>query len=320
MPVCNYNGHDIYYEFSGDPGTPVIVFINGLTQRTTHWFQYSDYLNKAGYSILTYDMLGQGNSSKPVLSVEFDENPNVLACLLDHLNIEKAYIMGISFGGIVALKFGIGYPERTKALVPMSAFSEMDAQLYWKGVNLYKGMVNVGFEYLIDLLIPINFSPSWIEKNEDVLPSVKRTATSYNDLYAIQNIIESLNNFKPFTADLKKIECPALIMNAEYDYLTSRRSHEVLRKFMKNSRLMLMQHVYHAFTLEIPEITCRVIADFVNQVETGQWKGDQSVWVASDDPESDVIAFPCQGDHTRAIPFPIKEENDITVKPKEEVT
>ena len=65
---------------------------------------------------------------------------------------------------------------------------------------------------------------------------------------------------------------------------------------------MLMQHVCHAFTIEIPEITCRVVVDFMEQVENKKWKGDQSVWIATDNPQAEILAFPCEGDHTRGIP------------------
>lgn len=303
MAVFNYHDHEIHYEFHGDPGTPVVTFINGLTQRTDHWLQYTEVLNKAGYRVLSYDLLGQGTSSKPVLFVDFDENPQILASLLDYLHVEQTYLGGVSFGGIIVLRFGIQYPERVKGLVPMSCFTEMDAQLYKIGTNLYTGMVNVGFEYLVSLLIPINFSSRWMAENQESIPLLERNAASYNDLYGIQNLMESIRDFEPFTHELCKISCPTLILNGEYDCLTPRWAHELLRVNISNSRLMLMQHVCHAFTIEIPEITCRVIADFVDQVESGKWVGDKSVWVAADDPTADEIAFPCQGDHRRNIPF-----------------
>ncbi len=302
MPFFNYKGMDIHYEISGEPGAPVVVFVNGLTQRTQHWDQYAECLKQAGYRVLTYDLLGQGTSEKPILFIDFYENPTILASLLDELNIDKAYAMGISFGGVIVLLFGIEYPDRIKGLVPMSCFSELGGQLVCYGTNMYEGMVSVGFEYLVRLLIPVNFSSAWIEKNRNELPMLTRVSFSYNDLYAIQNLIESWNNFKPFTDDLKKIKAPTLIINGEYDCLTPRWCHEIIRREVKNSRLILMQRVCHAFTLEIPEITVRIIADFIERVETGKWKGDQSVWIATDDPESENLYLPCNGDHRRAIP------------------
>jgi pimeloyl-ACP methyl ester carboxylesterase len=303
VAIYNYQNAEINYEFSGDSGRPVIVFINGLTQRVQHWQYYSDYMTNIGYSVLLFDLMGQGSSGKPTLFIDFADNQKVLSGLLDHLKIEKAYVAGISFGGVVALRFAIEFPERTKGVIPMSTFSEMDAKLLFIGTNLYEGMVKVGFEYLVKWFTPFNFTAEWIEKNQDMLPTMIRASFLYNDLYAIQNMMESLFNFKNFTHELYKIKCPTVILNAEFDALTPRSNHEILRVKIKNSRLILMQHVCHAFTLEIPEITCRVIDDFVKQVEADKWQGDQSVWIATDNPHAKDLFIPCNGNHLRAIPI-----------------
>jgi 3-oxoadipate enol-lactonase len=297
-----YGYHEIHYVFNGPPDRPVITIINGLIQGTQHWTKHTKYFNDAGYRVLTFDLLGQGSSSKPILFIDFDKNYKILAALLDHLQIKKTYVMGISFGGAIALKLAINYPQKVKGLLPMSTFSEMDEQLFLKGLILYTGMTKIGFEYLVDLFNAFNFSSPWMLQNKELLEISKRKSFSYNDLYAIQNLLESIRNFRGFTPELKKIKCPTLIMNAEFDFLTPRWCHEVIRKNIKNSRLMLMQHVCHAFTIEIPEITCRVIVDFMEQVENKKWKGDQSVWIATDDPKADILSFPCAGDHTRGIP------------------
>jgi len=297
-----YGHNEIHYEINGVPGRPVITIINGLIQGAQHWTKHIRLFNNAGYQVLTYDLLGQGSSSKPVLFVDFNENPKILVALLDHLQIKQSYVMGISFGGVISLKMAINYPERVKGIIPISTFSETDQQLFQKGLNLYTGMIQVGFEYLVDLFNAVNFSSSWMRDNEDMLAISKRKSFSYNDLYAIQNLIESIINFRGFTPELKKIKCPAMIMNGEYDYLTPRWCHELLRSNIKSSRLVLMQHVCHAFTVEIPEITCRIIVDFMQQVENKKWKGDKSVWIATDNQHSRELLFPCSGDHTRAIP------------------
>lgn len=191
----------------------------------------------------------------------------------------------------------------------MSTFSEMDEHLKAIGNNLYEGMVSLGFEYLVKLFLPFNYSAEWLKKNKERVPIAVRESFNFNDLYAIQNMMESLNRFEDFTPELKKIQCPALILNGEYDYLTPRSAHEILRQNIKNSKLILMQHVCHAFTLEIPEITCRVIEDFINQVEKQKWEGDQSILVATDQPDSKRLFSLCEGDHLRAIPFPKKKQD-----------
>jgi 3-oxoadipate enol-lactonase len=298
-----YGYNEIHYEINGAPGRPVIAIINGLIQGAQHWNKHIRFFNDAGYQVLTYDLLGQGSSSKPVLFVDFNENPKILVALLDHLQIKQSYVMGISFGGVISLKLAITYPERVKGIIPISTFSETDQQLYQNGLNLYKGMIQGGFEYLVDLFNAVNFSSSWMKDNKDMLDISKRKSFSYNDLFAIQNLIESMVNFHDFTPELKQIKCPAMIMNGEFDYLTPRWCHEVLRRNIKKSRLVLMQHVCHAFTVEIPEISCRIIVDFMEQVENKKWKGDKSIWIATDNAHTRELLFPCRGDHMRAIPL-----------------
>ena len=64
---------------------------------------------------------------------------------------------------------------------------------------------------------------------------------------------------------------------------------------------MIVPRAFHAFTLEYPELTVRIVEAFVRSVLEGKWQGDQSVWVASEDPHSDVLATRCMGDHLRAV-------------------
>lgn len=310
MPTYLHRNHKIYYEFSNEGDGPVVVFINGITQRTPNWANFATELMKSGIRTITYDQIGQGASDKPVLDYDFEENPAILAGLLDHCGVEKAYIGGISFGGAIVLKFALKYPERCAGLIPMSAFTQLDGRLFYQGLCLYQGMVSVGFEYLIDLLIPMNFSSKLIETLEGNIPAVRRVSANINDLYSIQNLIESIQSMpkEGFTADLPQIQCPTLILNGEYDYLTPRWCHELIRKNIKNSRLMLIQHGFHAFTMEYPEISIRVIREFILSVENGSWQGDQSVWIAEDDPKAENVAFPCIGDHTRSIPLITPED------------
>lgn len=305
MPIYrHHNGLHIHYQIDGAPGAPTLVFVNGLTQATRHWVFFREHFKALGWRVIVYDLVGQGESSKPVLGSRFEENADVLAALLRHLEVDQAYIAGISFGGIIVLRFAIDYPELCAGIVPMSTFSEMNAQAKLIGANLFVGMARVGFEYLIDLLMPLNFSNAWIEENWDALTDMKRLGASANSIFAIQNLMESLRDFQGFTGELGKIRCPTLILNGEYDAFTTRHDHELLRRHIRPSRLVFMQHVHHAFTLEIPELTARVIRRFVEQVESGEWRGDRSVWIANDNPKRGPVFYPYQGDHTRAIAVP----------------
>jgi pimeloyl-ACP methyl ester carboxylesterase len=304
MPVFRYKNADVFYDLSGKEGDPVITFVNGLSMRTAHWAAYSKILPEKGIRVLSYDMLGQGSSSKPILGVDFDDHAIMLKALHDHLGISKPYIMGISFGGVVILKYAIMFPDSLSGLLPVSTFSELDPMLTCHASNLYLGLAKMGFEFYLDLLMPLNFTNHWLLKNKDMLAIIKRAGAATNEIFGIQNLMESLGNFSPITPELSKISVPTLILNGEYDSLTPRNLHDIMRVQISNSRLMIVPKMSHAFTLEIPELCSRIVAEFIHQVETDTWPGDQTVWVANEDPNAPELAYQFLDDHLRHVPSP----------------
>ena len=301
MPTVQFGHHQVHYELTGEPGQPVITFLNGLTQNANLWKSYADYFVPRGYRVLAYDMLGQGRSSKPVIDIKLAMHADLLDHLLEQLDIEKTHLASISFGGIVGLDFAIRYGHRLHSLTAMSTFAELTQQLDLLGAVMLQGLAEVGLPYLQSMLYPMNMSSDWIAANRERIPAMKRAGYIGNDGYAMQNLMESFVEFQPLTPDLHKIKVPTLIMNGEFDFFTPRECHEVIRSKVKNSRLLIIQRAYHAFTLEMPAVTMRQLEIFLDQVSTKTWQGDQSVWIAADDPAAEVQWLPCAGDWMRAV-------------------
>ncbi|MGA8054205.1 MAG: alpha/beta hydrolase [Burkholderiales bacterium] len=304
MSYTQIGRYQVHYQLVGEPGNPVITFLNGLTQNANLWKSYADHFVPRGYRVLAYDMLGQGRSSKPILDIKLADHPATLDALLGHLEIDKTHLAGISFGGTIALDFAIRYGKRLHSLIAMSTMPELTPQLEFLGAVMLQGLTDVGLPFLQTMLYPMNMSSAWIAANRDKIPEMKRAGYIGNDPYAMQNLMESFVEFKPLTPRLHEIEVPTLIMNGEFDFFTPRESHEAIRREVRNSRLLIIQRAYHAYTLEMPEVTMRQIEVFLDQVADGTWRGDQSVWIAADDPGAEVQWLPFEGDWMRAIPVP----------------
>jgi pimeloyl-ACP methyl ester carboxylesterase len=304
MPFAEVNGHRIRYALHGKAGDPLVTFANGLTQNADLWTSYGGRLADRGYRVLAYDMVGQGQSAKPVLGTELSEHADILAGLLDHVDAPRTHLAGISFGGVVVLDFAIRHGERVTSLAVMSSFAELTPQLESLGQVLYEGLTQVGLPYLQSMLYPMNMSSAWLAANRERIAGMKRAGYVGNDLYALQNLMESFIGFKPLTPRLREIRCPVLLMNGEHDFFTPRECHELMRRNLPNCRLLLVQHAYHAFTLELPDVTLRQLSEFMRSVDDGTWVGDGSVWIAADAADAEVPMFRCEGDHMRAIPLP----------------
>ena len=304
MPFADIAGHRIRYALHGEAGQPLVTFANGLTQNADLWTAYGAKLAERGYRVLAYDMVGQGQSAKPVLGTALEDHADILAALLDHVEAPRTHLAGISFGGVVALDFGIRHGDRLSSLAVMSSFAELTPQLECLGQVLYEGLTEVGLPYLQSMLYPMNMSSAWLAANRKRIPEMKRAGYVGNDLYALQNLMESFVHFTPLTPRLHEIRCPVLLMNGEYDFFTPRECHELMRARLPNCRLLLVQRAYHAFTLELPDVTLRQLYEFLRAVDGRTWVGDGSVWIAAERADATPHAFPCEGDHMRAIPLP----------------
>ncbi len=303
MPTITSGARQITYVLDGPPNGPIFVLVNGLTQYIKIWEPFREALAARGFRVATFDLLGQGNSEKPSLFIGQDDQVAVLRDLIDALGHGPVFLAGISFGAVIALRYAITYPDRIAGLVPMSAFAELTPQLSMLGNALRTGLILGGTSYLQDLLFPMNVSDAYITERLDKLEDAKRKGWLINDLYALQNLMESFLDFEPLTPQLPSIRAPTMILNGEFDFFTPRKLHESLRRHIPDSALVIVPRVYHAFTLEKPALSADLLARFAEDVLAGRWRGDKRVWIAPEEPGGDLIPFPANYDHLRAVPL-----------------
>ena len=302
MPFLSHGPHRFRYEIEGAANAPVYVLVNGLTQYAELWAAYREALVARQFRVATFDLLGQGASDKPRLFITQDDQVAALRLLIDELGDAPVFLSGISFGGLIALRYAILHGDRLAGLVPMSCFAELSPQLQLIGNALRTGLILGGTGYLQDILLPMNLSNQWLEPLLDKLDSVKRQGWLVNDVYALQNLMESFLDFEPLTPQLASIGVPTMILNGEFDFLTPRALHETLRVHIPDSSLVIIPRGYHAFTLEKPALTADLLARFAEDVLAGRWQGNKAVWIAPEEAGGALTPFPAGYDHLRAIP------------------
>jgi 3-oxoadipate enol-lactonase len=260
-------------------------------------------------------MLGQGQSDKPSLFIEQDDQVAVLGELIKKLGQRPIFVAGISFGGVIALRHAIEHGDTISGLVPMSSFAEIPSQLFLLGSALRTALILGGTTFLQDLLFPMNFSSEWLESKRDLIGLATHRGWLVNDVYALQNLMESFLDFEPLTSQLPSIRVPTMILNGEFDFLTPRPLQETLRTHIPNSALVIVQRAYHAFTLEQPELTAYLVARFAEDVMAGRWRGRGAILVAPDAVGGNFTPFPAGFDHMRAIP--VRKETPEAVQQEE---
>jgi 3-oxoadipate enol-lactonase len=306
MPWLACKSRRIHYELTGPEDGPACVLVNGLTQYVKLWMPFRDGLVARGFCVASYDMLGQGQSDKPRLFIDQSDQVDVLGELIAALGPRPVFVGGISFGGVIALRYAIEHPNAIAGLVPMSSFAEIPPQLMRLGTAMRTALILGGTTYLQDLLFPMNFSNAWLEAKADVIDLATHRGWLINDVYALQNLMESFLNFEPLTQQLSSIRVPTMILTGEFDFLTPRPLQDSLRTHIPDSALVIIPRAYHAFTLEKAELAAYVMARFAEDVMAGRWQGKQSIWIAPEEVGGELAPFPAGFDHLRSIPVLLK--------------
>src|SRR6266567_8365094 len=122
MPLAQVNGIEIFYEERGS-GYPLIL----SHEFAGSWESWKDQIRffSRRYRVIAYNDRGYPPSSVPDDPAAYSEEQSVedLLGLMDALAIPQAHIGGLSMGGAITLKFGIGHPDRCRSLTIAGAGS-----------------------------------------------------------------------------------------------------------------------------------------------------------------------------------------------------
>lgn len=108
----------IAYEIHGE-GDRVLVYLHGLLMDSEMNRILAEDLALMGNRVVLVDLLGHGESDKPLHASAYrmDAYAREVVAVLDHLDVERAAIGGISLGANVSLQVAVHAPERVQALV-----------------------------------------------------------------------------------------------------------------------------------------------------------------------------------------------------------
>lgn len=113
----------IYSKAFGHPGNPALIFIHGGPGSSSMAFELTtaQRLADSGFYVITYDRRGEGRSAADSAQYNFTQTFADLENLYRQYHLQKATLLAMSFGGIVATRFAVQHPDQVQRLVLISA-------------------------------------------------------------------------------------------------------------------------------------------------------------------------------------------------------
>jgi pimeloyl-ACP methyl ester carboxylesterase len=112
------HGHRVSYRTAGSG--PVVLLVHGIAGTSEQWANVAPVLAEE-YTVVAPDLLGHGQSAKPVGDYSLGAYAVSLRDLLVVLDHRRATIVGHSLGGGIAMQFAYEYPVFAERLVVMSS-------------------------------------------------------------------------------------------------------------------------------------------------------------------------------------------------------
>src|SRR5438270_610029 len=112
------DGVRIHFQEAGNENAAPLILIHGFISSNLVWSDVFLPLAGAGFRVIAPDLPGYGYSEKPG-DAEYTIKAQARAVLglMNELGIQKAFVVGASYGGAIAATLALDYPERVERLV-----------------------------------------------------------------------------------------------------------------------------------------------------------------------------------------------------------
>lgn len=264
MPTVRIGDINVYYEIHGE-GQPLLL-IAGLGADVSSWaFQVPAF--SARYRVIAFDNRGVGRTDAPDRPYSLEMMADDTAGLLDHLGIERAHMVGLSMGGMIAQEFALKYPERVNALVlATTAAGPHPWATHVLGTMLRLAEEGASRETLTALRLSWLFTDRFFENHELVKLALDTMLANPHAQPVYANARQFAAARQHDARDrLGGITARTLVLVGRQDILLPVRLSEELAAGIPNAELVVLDGGGHAFLVEIADRFNQAVLDFLDR-------------------------------------------------------
>lgn len=263
-------GVRLHYQEAGSPEAPAVILIHGFTASTLVWSEVLLPIAESGFRVIAPDLAGFGFSAKPrdgEYTIEWQAR--LIAGLMEQLGIERATLVGNSYGGAVAAICALDYPDKVERLVLVGAVSNDNVK---KRLLLRLGRSPV----VGDLISPLLLDLRWLVRRRVLRNRVrlkeineKRFEAHHRHLRTSSTQRAALRMLRRWRAERIRagahlIRQPTLLIWGEQDFEIPLADGKELHQRIPESRLIVFRNCGHLPQEEYPQEFAELVTGFVN--------------------------------------------------------
>jgi 3-oxoadipate enol-lactonase len=261
MPDALVRGQRLFYSDTGGGGLPLVLSHGFLMDSDMFDPQLRGLRNR--HRVITWDQRGHGRTVATDEPYTYWDSAEDLAGLLDHLQINRVVLGGMSQGGFVSLRFALVHPERTAGLVLIDTQAGVEdpdkVQQYdlmhdvWVGSGAADQLLEMTAAIIIGNHRPESqpYIAKWKALDPKCLTPIYRTLMDRDDI----------------TPRLGELRMPAIVIHGMDDVAIDMSLAEALCDALTGCRgVVRVEGAGHASNLTHPEPVNRAIAQFLDEI------------------------------------------------------
>ena len=271
-------GVRVHYQEAGvgrDGESPVLL-IHGFCASNFVWSETLEPLAEAGFRVVAPDLIGHGFSEKPEGGeYTIEMQARMIVGLMDALGIERAVLVGSSYGGAVAAVCALDHASRVERLVLVGTVSNDEVpRRVWLRLAASPVVGEVFSPLLLDArrLVKRHLRRTYAAQNGFLLDEERITAHQ-RPLLAANTHRAILRTLRRWSAarierEAARIRQPTLLVWGAHDREVPLRSGERLHELIEGSRLFVFPNCGHLPQEERPQEFASLVAEFCRDEET----------------------------------------------------
>lgn len=243
-----------------------LVCLHGIGGNRRNWTAQLQALADV-CRVIAWDARGYGDSDDYSGPLAFTDFAADLLRLLDHLEIERAHLCGLSMGGRIVLDFYERHADRVRSLILVDTFPGFDASFTREGRERF---VRERRQPLLEGKEPADIAPAVARTlvSPAAAPAVvQELIDSISMLHKESYIkaIEALTMYLPVT-DVGIIKVPVQIIVGADDKLTPPAISRKMAAAITDARLLEIPHAGHLSNLEAPAVFNACVREFLASI------------------------------------------------------
>jgi 3-oxoadipate enol-lactonase len=247
----------VSYSVAGPEDAPVVVLSNSLGATRGMWDPQVPGLAER-YRVVTYDTRGHGESPAPAGPYTLDDLVDDLVALMDEVGASRAHVVGLSLGGMTAMRLAVREPDRLDRLALLCTSARPDPQPFLdRAATVRAG----GTAPLAPTVASRWLTPEYAAGHPDLVAKLEAMIAGADDEgYAnCAEVVASVD----LVADLAGVTAPTLVVSGADDLSLPPAHQQLIADSIPGADLLTVSPGAHLANLEQPQqVTAALLGHF----------------------------------------------------------